>query len=500
VVEREKVNMWFAEALPTRLNDPEKSAIVLVMQRLHEDDPTGMILAKGWGWDHLMIPMEFDPERQSSTSICWVDPRKVTGELFFPTRFPASVVEDYRKTLGPFAYAGQMQQRPVPREGAMFKKSWFVPIKAAPASTRWVRYWDLAATEAQFGSDPDYTVGLKLGRMPDGRLVVADVNRLRAEGTGVRRMISDTARQDGRFTEIGIPQDPGQAGKVQAQDLVAMLSGYVVRAIRETGDKITRAEPVAAQAEAGNLCYIEGEDWVDAFMAELTTFPGSKHKDQVDALSGAFSLLMRSTMFGVDESQIVMEPVKIAGIWSRVAAIDVAPNAVSIVFAYFNRATDTMVVYDSYTAPRQALPIHVDVIRLKHPAGTTSMWIPVLFSPEEHGRSEDEGARLAVQIDNLGPAIMTVPMDIDASVNEIGTRLQSKRMRVFEDQTDWFSEYRRFARDEKGEIPRDENGIMRATGLIALYGKDIAITEQRALSDSKGFDRSHIERRSSAGY
>lgn len=494
VVEREKVNLWFAEALPTRLNDPETSAIVLVMQRVHEDDPTGMILAKNWGWEHLMIPMEFEPERKCYTSIGWEDPRKVTGELFFPTRFPQSVVEEYRKTLGNFAYAGQMQQRPVPREGAMFKRAWFKPLKAAPAGTRWVRYWDLAATEDQFGADPAYTAGLKLGLMPDGRYVIADVNRLRAEGTGVRRMIKDTAKEDGRYCEIGLPIDPGQAGKVQAADMVAMLSGYVVRAERETGDKITRAEPIAAQAEAGNVYYLEGP-WNDAFFSELTTFPGSKFKDQVDALSGAFSRLMNTNLFGVSESEIAMEPVNLAALWGRCAAIDITKTHVSIVWAIFNRTTDQMQVYEAYQAPRQAMPLHASII-------TTSKapWVPVLFNMESDGRSKEEGVQIATSLANLRVEVQTVDADEEAGVDEIGTRLASKRLRVFNDLSDWFGEYRRFVRDEKGDLPADA-GIMRATAMLALFGSQVCVTEHRAMMEKETYDAGQNERRQSVtGY
>lgn len=501
VIEREKVNLWFSEALPTRLNDPEKSAIILVMQRLHEDDPTGMILSKNWGWEHLLIPMEYEPERASSTSINWRDPRTKAGELFFPDRFPESVVDEYRKTLGSFAYAGQMQQRPVPREGAMFKRQWFRPMKAAPSGTRWVRYWDLAATEAQFGKEPAYTVGLKFGRMPDGRFIVADINRLRAEGTGVRRMILDTARTDGQFVEIGGPQDPGQAGKVQAQDMASMLAAYTAHFKPETGDKITRAEPVAAQAEAGNIFYLDGQDWEDDFFAELCTFPGSKFKDQVDALSGAYTMLMRSNMLGTAESQIAIDVVNIARLWGRCAAIDIQADEVSIVFAAFNRATDTMMIYDAVTMPRQSVPVHVDVIRRLHPPGIPGMWIPVLFAPDDHGRSMDEGNKLAQALADRGVSVMTASLDIEAAVSEMADRLAGKRLRAFIDQAEWFADYRRFTRDEKGAIPDTGNGIMRATGLLSLWGRDMSVTENTAQSDGAGYDPTQRDhRRSITGY
>lgn len=493
VVEREKVNLWFAESLPTRLNHPEQSAIVLVMQRVHEDDPTGMILAKGWGWEHLMIPMRYEPDRACHTSIGWSDPRKSTGELFFPTRFPESVVEEYEKTLGQFAFAGQMQQRPVPREGAMFKRHWFKTVKAAPAGTRWVRYWDLAATEDQFGADPAYTVGLKMGRMPDGRFIVGDVFRLRAEGTGVRRMIRETAIADGPYCEVGGPQDPGQAGKVQAQDMVAMLAGFVTKFIPETGDKITRAEPVAAQAEAGNIDVLEG-DWNKTFFDEITTFPGSRFKDQVDALSGAFSRLLRSNMFGVAEELIAIEPIRVPSLYARCAAIHIEGGLVTVVWGAFNVMMDRLHIYEVYQAPRQALPIHADVIRR---AGN---WIPVLFDMEAAGRTKDEGTALAHAMADLGTDMLTVDADIEAGVAEMAARLATKRLVVFSTMPAWFGEYRRFTRDEKGEISTENTGIMQCTAMIARFGREIGVTENRAMSDARGYQPEDYEQTGATGY
>lgn len=495
VVEREAINEWFRESLPTRMNDQEKSVIILIMQRVHEDDPTGMILAKNLGYEHLMLPMRFEPERRCVTSIGFQDPRTKPGELLFPARFSEFAVQRLEREMTPYSVAGQLQQRPVPREGAMFKRAWFKPLKAIPAGTRFVRYWDLAATEEQFGADPAYTVGLKLGLMPDGRYVIADVNRLRAEGTGVRRMIRETAQQDGRYCEIGIPQDPGQAGKVMAQDMVAMMAGYVIRSERETGDKITRAEPVAAQAEAGNLYYLEGQEWWPQLEAELITFPGSKFKDQVDALSGAFSRLMNTNLFGVSEGEIAMEPVNLAALWGRCAAIDITKTQVSIVWAIFNRTTDAMQIYEAYQAPRQAMPLHASII-------TTSKapWVPVLFNMEADGRSKEEGVQIATSLAKLSVEVQTVEADEEAGVDEIGTRLASKRLRVFNDLSDWFGEYRRFVRDEKGDLPADA-GIMRATALLALFGSQVAVTEHRAMMEKEVYDAGQNERRQSVtGY
>ncbi|MGP9819199.1 phage terminase large subunit [Salinarimonas sp. NSM] len=292
--ERARTVRIFRESVPTRLVDPVASAIVVVMQRLHTNDVSGTALALNLGYQHLMLPMEFEPERRCRTVIGFEDPRRTEGELLFPERFPRAVVDRDKIPMGSYAVAGQFQQRPTPREGGMFKRAWFADriIPAAPEGTRWVRHWDLAATaKKRNGGGNARTAGVKLGKTPDGRYVVGHVITVQEEGPDVRRLICTTAATDGRDVEISLPQDPGQAGKVQKQDMVAMLAGYVVKVDPETGDKATRAEPFAAQCAAGNVSLVRGA-WNDAYLDELCLFPGGALKDQVDATSAAFGRLL----------------------------------------------------------------------------------------------------------------------------------------------------------------------------------------------------------------
>lgn len=162
-----------------------------------------------------------------------------------------------------------------------------------PAGLRCVRAWDLAATAAGDGRDPDWTVGLKLGRDDAGRYLVLDLVRLRGGPHEVAETIVATAHRDGREVPVGLPQDPGQAGKHQVAWLAGRLAGYRVVASAETGAKLTRALPVAAQAEAGNLGLVRGH-WNRALIEELRDFPNGRHDDQVDALSRAFTMLAGS--------------------------------------------------------------------------------------------------------------------------------------------------------------------------------------------------------------
>lgn len=285
--ERSATVRQFREGALNRLNDQERSAIVVVMQRLHEQDVTGAIMKLGLGFVLLMLPMEFEPQRRCSTSIGWTDPRSEDGELLDPVRFPRNVVDDLRKGLGSYAYAGQYQQRPAPRDGGLFKRSWLPVVDAVPSNiSQWCRAWDIGATKG--GGDP--TAGVLVGRSHDGVFYVTDVVLGQEGPAEVERTILVTATRDGQNPTLRIPQDPGAAGKAYAQTLIKLLAGYPVKAVAPTGDKTTRATPAAAQAEAGNVRLLRGP-WNEAFMEELCTFPSGAHDDQVDAFADAINEL-----------------------------------------------------------------------------------------------------------------------------------------------------------------------------------------------------------------
>jgi len=129
-----------------------------------------------------------------------------------------------------------------------------------------------------------------LKRLPDKRLVLLDMVRLRGGPEEVERAIVRTAERDGYNVGISLPIDPGQAGKAQAAYLTRQLQGFKVEASRETGDKVTRAMPIASQANSGNLTVVRAT-WNRAFFEELAAFPGGAHDDQTDALGRAFAAL-----------------------------------------------------------------------------------------------------------------------------------------------------------------------------------------------------------------
>ena len=326
--ERSTARFWFTETTATRFVDQRKPVYVIIMQRLHEQDISGLIinkLAEVQDWTHLVIPMECEfkhrsytpvpirnakpkmvrrvkeegeplpyyvPDKVNGSSLYLQDPRTKDGDLAWPKRFDRKTVEDlkeqFRSEGGSYAEAAQLQQRPVPRGGGMFNKKNFTFLDECPDVISTCRGWDLAATD---DSKAAYTVGLKLGRCADGRIILMDIDRFRGGPAEVESRILGCAVRDGHAVNISIPQDPGQAGKAQVRALAILLQGYNCRFSPESGAKDIRAIPIAAQVEVGNV-FIVRAPWNDSFLAEAGLFPNSEFKDQVDALSRAYHYIL----------------------------------------------------------------------------------------------------------------------------------------------------------------------------------------------------------------
>lgn len=290
---------WWDEVMSTRLNDPRTGCKVVVMQRLAPGDLTGHLLVKG-GYEHLCLPMRYEADTKSRTSIGWEDWRQQEGELLWPERIGEPEVAALEKALNAFGAAGQLQQRPIPRGGFTFRREWFQIVKQAPADATWCRFWDLAATAPKAGADPDYTAGALLG-LKDGQWFVKDMRRLRASPKAVEDLIRQTAQLDGPAVAVRMEQEGGSAG-VNTIDHYrrAVLVGRNFDGIRSTGSKALRADPVSSAAEAKNIFLVEGE-WNGEFLHEFEYFsPLCQHDDQVDAVSGAFAFLAGASKVFLD--------------------------------------------------------------------------------------------------------------------------------------------------------------------------------------------------------
>lgn len=222
---------------------------------------------------------------------------KESGRVFIPAKLqdnPYLDQEEYRASL--------MELDPITRArllsgdwsirdaGGLFKREWFQIVDAVPKEARRVRGWDFAATAPKAGTDPDWTVGLKMSRTPDGEYFIEDVRRDRLSPSGVEKLLVQTASLDGANVTQWLEQEPGSGGKIATAAFIKSLAGLPVHAERSSGDKATRAAPFSSQCEAGNVKILNGT-WVSEFLDELEAFPAGSHDDQVDAASLSFGKL-----------------------------------------------------------------------------------------------------------------------------------------------------------------------------------------------------------------
>ncbi len=277
---RDALYDWYRAELTARLRP--KGRIVFIMTRWHEDDLAGRLLRQDAHWDVLRLPALAEAD----------DPLgRTPGEPLWPEWQDADALARVRAETGERSFAAMYQQRPRPPESSLFNVKKIMLLPMAPPTARTVRAWDLAASVPAPGRDPDYTVGLKLGLTAEDALVVLDVVRLRGNAGEVEGKIAETALQDGRQTIIGLPRDPGQAGAAQVNYLKRQLAGYSIEATPETGAKVVRAMPAAAQIDRGNVALLAAP-WCESFLRELEAFPDSPKDDQVDAFSRAVNMLV----------------------------------------------------------------------------------------------------------------------------------------------------------------------------------------------------------------
>ena len=271
---------WFRSDLTTRLKPGGR--IVLVMTRWHPDDLGGRIQDGPDPWRVLRLPALAEP----------ADPLgREPGDALWPEWEDTAAITRKRELLGERAFSALFQQDPRHRTGRLFQAARIALADDMLPTTGAVRAWDLAATAATSGRNPDYTVGLKLARDPAGGFVVLDIVRLRGGPHEVDQALAATAAADGPAVPIGLPKDPGQAGVSQVKYYTNRLAGYRVVSSPETGAKETRAMPVASQVNGGNVT-MRRAPWNRAFIEELQDFPDGAKDDQVDALSRAFSMLI----------------------------------------------------------------------------------------------------------------------------------------------------------------------------------------------------------------
>lgn len=266
-VSRQNVLDWFQTTMESRKNNPD-TPIIVIMQRLHEEDLAGWLINGGNGeeWELLTIPA-YDDNHKS----------------FWEDKFPIEMLDRLERT-NPYVFAGQYLQLPAPKDGGTFKPANIQIIDALPHGIKWIRGWDLASTVKKTS---DHTSSTKLG-IKDGVTYIAEVHRFKGTPDEVENNLIQKSSLDTNETLISLPQDPGQAGVYQKAALSRLLQGFVFEFTPESGDKQTRASPFASQVNVGNVKMLRG-DWNNEFIKEMQMFPNGKHDDMIDSTSRAYN-------------------------------------------------------------------------------------------------------------------------------------------------------------------------------------------------------------------
>jgi predicted phage terminase large subunit-like protein len=315
--QRQSTLDWFLEAVPTRLNSPKNSAIIVIMQRLHEEDVSGTILDKALPYTHLMLPMEFEADRACATPVEWwpewsdepipfADPRTVDGELLFPERFPADVVERDKAVMGPYAVAGQLQQRPEPRGGGIIKREWWQLWEhdAYPAMDFIVASLDTAYTTK---SDGDYSA-LTIWGVFSGDVMARSVKTedgveraysqqhprvmlmsAWAERLELHELVKKTA-DSCRSMKVDRLLIENKAAGISVAQEIRRLFGHEDWAVMlidpKSQDKLSRLYSIQHLFAEG-MVFSPDRAWADKVMTQVGAFPRGKHDDLVDTVSQA---------------------------------------------------------------------------------------------------------------------------------------------------------------------------------------------------------------------
>lgn len=320
-VERENANDWFRQTLSSRLNDPNTGVIIVVMQRLHEDDLSGMLLAQG-GWEHICLPAVNDNKREFSLGGGKTKLWEV-GELLHPARLSEEVLEQKRKEMGSFAYAGQFLQRPVPEGGGIIKEHHWQHWtgKESPKTTDIIQVYDTAYTEK---TQNDYcartTWGIFQSEDGEDNILLMEAMNERLEFPELRSKAKESYK---RFTKKSgdVPLvliEEKASGLPLIQEM--RLTGMRVKGIKRnrhsySNDKISRAHNITHIFESGrvwvpcNGIEVDGKivyspkPWCQVVIDQCAAFPFGTHDDLVDTVVDAVAWMRRRHEINADDDR-----------------------------------------------------------------------------------------------------------------------------------------------------------------------------------------------------
>jgi predicted phage terminase large subunit-like protein len=486
---------WWTNEMFNRLNDMVTGTKVIIMQRLSERDLAGHVLREG-GYEHLMIPMEYDPARSRATVIGWQDPRAEKGDLMFPQLFPREIV-DLELKKDEARWNAQYQQQPITEGGGILKSHhwnyWQPPgahlpvvrvkmpdatieerraVELPEAFDLELQSWDCTFKEVK---DADYVVGMAIAVRGANRYIRPDLTRARLDLPGtIAAVRAMTGRYPKTFSKL-------IEGKANGPAVIQMLRGEVsgLLDIEPEGGKVARANGASPELRSGNwfLPHPLLAPWVgnpenpteSGFLAEAVVFPFGPNDDMVDAWTQAGIWIQKDgagRVFLTSEQDIRVESVQIGQKWPRMFGMFVSPREVAAVWIFRRPETGEHFVAVEYTAPASD-PV-------KHAAELVKLgaWIPGVVHTKGTGRDERDGKAMTQKYRDLGvKGLEGVQDNIAAEIIGLQEALSAGKLKVCSNLHRWFDQYRLVRRDEKGALPHYNVGVIMAT-LAAWRHKD----------------------------
>lgn len=322
-LERQNVIRWWTETMPTRLNDSINGARIVIMQRLHEEDLSGYILEHNdqGEWEHLMLPMRYEPRTHCYTSIGWEDPRLEEGELLCPNRFDEKSVATLERDLGSFTAAGQLQQTPVVKGGGIIKDDWwkiYPPIEWGIEKAEFPMFeyilmsCDTAYTDKQENDFSACTVW-GIWRLKDvSKIMLIDAWQERLPFHELTEKIIKTARAR-NIDKLLIEAKASGLSVFQEIKRLCQGENFSIEAVQPRGDgqrndKVSRVYPLQPLFENGTI-YAPDAKYADMVIQQFSSFPKGKHDDLVDSASLAINWMRRAgiAQLASESRQEIME-------------------------------------------------------------------------------------------------------------------------------------------------------------------------------------------------
>jgi len=486
---------WWDNTMFNRLIDLTTGAKVIIMQRLGDRDLAGHVLRAG-GYDHLKIPLEYDPVRSKITSIGWEDPRKDPSlpRIVMPELFPTPVVEDLKNNQE--AWSSQYQQEPAVEGGGILKShKWNYWRPAGMTNLPKVRVkmpngdieertavelpdrfdmelmsWDAAFKDLKTS---DFVCGITVGVRGPQRFITAYTKKRMGIVETMNAMREMTADQP--KAHLKLIEDKAN-GPAVVEMLATEIPGLVL--VNPEGGKVARAVAGAPELEAGNwyLPHPLTKPWVGnpenptdgGFIASTVLFPYGANDDDVDAWSQAAIRIQKEPLgglFRVSDHDIRVDPIEIGEKWPRLFGLAVTWQEVAAVWMCRRPETDQHYLYHEYLTPPSA-PSQ-QITELFKPGD----WIHGLMTPTDTGRELKDGYDLVSKYRKLNLKLDTIPENPETMILELQEALRTGKLKVFSSLPRLFDQFRMYRRGDNGRLPTYNCGMVKAM-MVAWAGRN----------------------------